>query len=39
MVLRRQVVVREVVKSEAPYGTAHRAELLVDGLGAMRNFG
>src|ERR1700675_2898763 len=32
VILRRQVVVGEVVESEAPYRTAHRAELLVDGL-------
>jgi hypothetical protein len=30
MILRRQVVVGEVVEGEAPYGTAHRAELPVD---------
>jgi hypothetical protein len=30
MILCRQVVVNEVVESEAPYGTAHPAELPVD---------
>jgi hypothetical protein len=30
MVLRRKVVVGEIVEGEAPYRTAHRAELLVD---------
>jgi hypothetical protein len=32
MVLRRQVLVGEVIESEAPYRPAHRAELLVDGV-------
>ena len=30
MILRRQVIVGEVVEGEAPYRTAHRAELAVD---------
>jgi hypothetical protein len=30
VVLRRQIIVGEVVECEAPYGTAHRAELPVD---------
>jgi hypothetical protein len=32
MVLSRQVLVGEVVEGEAPYRTANRAELVVDGV-------